>query len=230
MITQNLKFVSYLGGSAGDLFTVSANGSIIDPTKISVQNNSSIKMYEKDIEQDILCLDRILPSITTEYVSTHLFLPLVNAGHFVINIVIDDSAVQNTIILRQMQLQKLRIQVQPNEVFFKIIKSYCLDGKFKKAAEVWLFKAKSIWLEQMQQRLESTQSSVLNFNQLFSSTFANSIEKQGWDRNAELLYQNHQYWLEKNQNFSISTTLNCMEQKLKSMDWAQATGSIISKI
>jgi hypothetical protein len=53
MTIQNFKFISYSGGSAGDLFTVSCNGHRLDLNSnnqtVPNANGQSIKPYEPDL-------------------------------------------------------------------------------------------------------------------------------------------------------------------------------------
>lgn len=226
MITPNLKFVSYLGGSAGDMFVSSLNGNILNFKGVIASNKNSLKPYENLIEANPAELEQVLQKLAPGYVSTHLFSLLVEKGADVINVVITDPVIQEKIILRQMHLQRLEINVAPNETFFKIIKQRCTNQQFKSAAEVWLWFAQQRWQDAMSQRLLDPRTRQLNFNKLFDPTFVDSLKEQGWQHNINILQTNHALWLEKNQNFSKEKTIESMSLKLKSMDWLQKSGII----
>jgi hypothetical protein len=226
MTTQNFKFVSYQGGSAGDLFTASANGYRIDSTKPLVHTSDSLKPYEKMLETGLAGIDDILTKFNNQYISTHLVHLLVKK-HFVINVIIQQPNVQDLIVLRQMELQRLAIDVKPDQTFFKIIKNFCVKEHYAKAAEIWFLNSKNIWQQQMQHRFTVNAAVTLDFGQLFESSFVDSLVEQGWIHNTDLLRENHKVWLEKNQNFSFEKTVSTMADQLAAMNWHQKSGTIM---
>jgi len=229
MTTPNLTIVSYLGGSGGDWFTASANGQNINLVNGAHPNINTLKPHEEDIKLGLIKLENVLTYYQKPYVSTHLFEELLHLHQPIINIVISDPYVQHIVVLRQMYLQQLRIMVNPNETFFRLVQNLCQKQKFEQAAHLWFVKAKQLWLERMNTRL-SHKTQQLNFNYLFDTKFVDSIRSQGWTQNISLLQQNHQLWLDKNQHFSLESTLSSMTNKLKIMNWQQSHGTIVSSL
>jgi len=227
MTIQNLKFVSYLGGSGGDWFSKSLNGYEVSLKGQTQENTDSLKPYELQIKNGSVDFLKIIETFKNEYISTHLFDYLLDRRCSIISIVVDDQNTQNKIILRQMSLQRLNIKVDHQQTFFKIVKNLCQNQKFEQAADIWFNMAKKLWLDQMAQRIDAS-TDRLNFNHLFDKKFAKSIRQQGWTHNIELIEKNHSIWLEKNHSFSINHTLEKMVVKLKTMNWSQNSGIIFA--
>jgi len=232
MTIQNFKFIGYNGGTAGDLFTISCNGHRLNPTvrnqTIPNANGQSIKPYEEDIVTGKINLESILSTKTSEYVSTHLTSMPEKYQNFLINVVVDDPAVQEIAILRQMQFQQLRILVDPLQHWFLVVSSLCKRKKFKDAADYWLHRAREVWLKKMSERINSDHQSI-NFNQIFVNTAGDSLEKQGWTHNIDIFNYNHQIWIDQNREFSKEKTIQSMIIKLQSMQWHKESGVIFSK-
>lgn len=227
MINQNFKFVSYLGGSAGDLFCVSINEQpLMFSDKKTICNNNNLKPYEKLLETNVISINEIIKNFSPGYVSTHLFDPLLEQKADMLNIVVEDPEIQKKIIFRQMQIQRLRIDVVPSETFFKIIKLLCCKNRYDSAAEVWFEHAQTLWTNNMNHRLKTNTVPRLNFDLLFDKKFANSLQTQGWEHNINILRHNHINWLKFNLDFSKKKTISAMAKKLATMDWQQESGTI----
>jgi hypothetical protein len=232
MTIQNFNkkvFVSYNGGSGGDLFVTSCNGMQIDLRKNkSVRNkNSTIKSYEQDLINGTVTLESCINDIDHTYISTHLFVPpLINSGHDMVNIVIKDLHVQEKIYNRKMEMQILRIDVNVDHYWFKLVRDWCLLEKYNTAAKYWYELAKKNWRDSMQVRISENQIPQLNFDKLFTSDWSSSLSMQGWNHNIAIANKNHEIWLGVNLNFSKESTIFSMENKLKTMDWTQKSGTI----
>jgi len=229
MTIQNFKFISYNGGSAGDLFTVSCNGHRLNPNSnnqiIPNANGQSIKTYEPDLLAGKIDLPSVLAAFSPGYISTHQISLIERYQGQLVNIVIDDPDVQDITIFRQMQLQTLRISVDHTQHWFLLVKSLCKKGKFEEAADCWFRLARDLWKKQMADRIKSAYPSV-NFNQLFTDSASKSIEQQGWTHNIEIFDHNHQIWFQNNQNFSKTKTIQSMAHKLAAMPWDQESGVV----
>jgi hypothetical protein len=229
MTTHNFNnkiFVSYNGGSAGDLFVCSCNGIYIDQQpNIFVINHSSLKPYENDIKQNNISIDLAIAKTNQTYVSTHLNQILIDQNYKVISIVIENPSVQEKIIQRQMFIQTLSIMVNPDHHWFRCVRNWCLTDKYQIAAQYWFEQARIHWLDDMTFRLQQ-KIQKLNFDKLFTSEWANSLLDQGWTHNFDTLQKNHNVWLEKNYNFSKDMAINSIAQKLKKMNWDQQSGVI----
>jgi hypothetical protein len=229
MITPNFNdkiFVSYSGGTAGDLFVSSCNGIDIGQLPNNyVTNQSSLKPYEADIIQNQISISSAVSKIKQTYISTHLNQSLINHHCEVIGIIVQDSDVQEKVIQRQMYFQTLSIAVNPGHHWFRFVRDWCLKNKHQTAAQYWFEQARLHWLNDMKIRLEQP-IQKLNFDKLFTSEWTDSLINQGWKHNVDVLRKNHKIWLEKNYNFSKDLTINSIKQKLEKMDWAQTSGVI----
>jgi hypothetical protein len=230
MIIPNFKFVSYLGGSAGDMFVVSMNSGTLNLVQGAQANTNSIKPYEKLLQQHPEKLNEIVSQLAPGYVSTHLFSHLIDQGAEVISVVVKDPEIQQQIIFRQMYLQRLRINIEPQQTFFKIVKQLCDKHNYSAAAKTWFQMANQLWCNNMQHRLQDARPQQLVFDKLFDKDFVEDLRQQGWNHNIDQLQQNHYVWLEKNRSFSQSATLAAIEQKLQTMNWSQQTGQIQSEV
>jgi len=231
--TQMLKldnriFVSYHGGSGGDMFAASCNGLILADQDYGAGNNIavvntlySIKNYDDQIRNGETTLEKVCGSLPYQYISTHLFDELPNNR---VSIVIHDSDVFDRVINRQLWLQRLRIAVDSG-TFFKLIQNLCLKEQFDKAAHVWFDFAYKRSKQDMLHRISSA-GQQLNFDNLFNPDFANSLESQGWAQNIKCLQQNHQHWLPKQTDFTVAQVKEQISYKLSTMDWLQNHGVI----
>jgi hypothetical protein len=125
-----------------------------------------------------------------------------------------------------MQIQRLRIIVNTEHIWFNTVKNYCLSNEHTKAAEYWFENAKKIWLDRMNYRLEYNKVKTLNFNKLFTTEFVNDLVSQAWEHNTSILAENHKKWLVENNQFSFERTIDVIATKLKTMNWNQSEGWI----
>lgn len=226
MTTANSKIIiSYNGGSAGDLFVKSCNKEVLHQLRLKrVVQPATLKDYEHKIRMGLDAnLDTELNLLPYKFVNTHLLEEVVDKGHEVYNVIMTDTNVQKKTIYRQMQIQKLRIQIDSND-WYTTIKEFCLNKDFISAAKHWFIKAESLWLDRMAFRLQFTKAKVLNFDQLYSNTFVDSLIEQNWIHEVDILKSNHARWLEENNTFTFDNTINTMAEKLSTMNWTQSTG------
>lgn len=230
MTTQNSKtIISYSGGSAGDMFTLSCNGEKIDVlTGIRVSQPATLKDYEHRIRiGESANLLEELNKIPYQFVNTHMLDEVVDREATVYNIVMANKEVQLATVYRQMQIQKLRMEVDTNKhSWYYVIKGYVDNKDYQAAAEYWLDNAMKHWLDRMDYRLNFTNASVLNFDKLYTDDFVDDLLKQGWHHHIPLLRYNHAIWLKKNKQFTREKTIESMKQKISSMDWDQTEGWI----
>lgn len=229
MIIPNFKFITYLGGSGGDMFVTSANGCSLTLERGFQTQTNSIKQHEHLIEQTPEKLLELANDLRPGYVSTHMFSQLIELDVDLISIVIQMPEIQDQIILRQMYLQKLRLDVKPDQTFFKIIKKLCFDHEYDQAAKVWLHMARQLWRNSMQIRLANTKIKSLNFDKLFDNDFVDSLVQQGWNVNIDVLENNHQEWLLNNPWLTETDTLRLLSQKIKTLDWTSTQTQLKSK-
>jgi hypothetical protein len=225
-MTNSKTIISYNGGSAGDLFTLSANKEpLLGLTLSRVVQPSTLKIYEGMVQKGMPAdLNEELLKIPYQFVSTHLLDEVVDQD--VYNIIIDDPEVQLYTIYRQMQIQKLRIIVNHEHIWFNTVKNYCLENNYDAAAEYWFGNAKNIWLDRMEYRIKFDKAKKLNFNKLFTSDFVTDIQNQGWEHSLNLLAPNHKKWIKENNKFSYQRTIDVMSMKLSTMNWGQKEGWI----
>ena len=170
MTTQNSKtIISYSGGSAGDMFTLSCNGEKIDVlTGIRVSQPATLKDYEHRIKiGESANLLEELNKIPYQFVNTHMLDEVVDREATVYNIVMANKEVQLATVYRQMQIQKLRMEVDTNKhSWYYVIKGYVDNKDYQAAAEYWLDNAIKHWLDRMEYILNFTNASVLNFDKV----------------------------------------------------------------
>jgi hypothetical protein len=227
-MTNSKTIISYNGGSAGDMFTLSCNGKpLLGLTNLRVAQPSTLKDYETLIQRGISAdLDEELLKIPYQFVNTHLLDEVINKGFDVYNIIMDDPEIQLYTIYRQMQIQKLRIIVNPEHIWFNTVKNYCLNNDYNVAAEYWFENAKKIWLDRMEYRIKFTKAKQLNFNKLFTNDFVDDLTSQGWTHNLSMIAPNHKKWLREKGKFSYQKTIDMMSLKLSTMNWNQSEGWI----
>jgi len=227
-MTNSKTIISYNGGSAGDMFTLSCNGRpLLGLTNLRVVQPSTLKEYEALIQKDLPAnLDEELNKINYQYASTHLLDEIVDKGFDVYNIIINDPEVQSYAVYRQMQIQKLRIIVNHDHIWFNTVKNFCLNKEYESAAIYWFDNAKKIWLDRMAYRIKFTKAKQLNFNKLFTNDFVHDLTIQGWTHNLSMLVPNHNKWLRENGKFSYQKTIEMMRLKLSTMNWNQSDGWI----
>lgn len=211
-------FISYLGGSAGDMFTASANGILLDENSFGhLQTNQhavqdipySIKQHERDIISGSVALEQLIQPLPWPYISTHLYSELPDNK---INVVVSDTTTFDQIVYRQMQLQALQL-ANHSGTFYTIIDLLITKGQYSKAAVVWFDFAQKHAREKMQQRLRDT-NSKLDFSKLFSQDFVESVQSQGWNMHLDILHKNHSNWLARQPEFSKELAILSMEKKL----------------
>lgn len=227
-MTNSKSIISYNGGSAGDLFTLSMNGEELKSLTLSrVIQPATLKVYEGLVQKGLPAnLEEELNKITYAYVNTHLLDEVIDKGFDVYNIVISDPEVQLYTIYRQMQIQRLRIIVNTEHIWFNTVKNYCLNNEHTKAAEYWFENARKIWLDRMNYRLEYNKVKTLDFSKLYTTEFVDDLARQQWSHNLSMLADNHTKWLVENSQFSFERTIDVMATKLKTMDWNQSEGWI----
>lgn len=216
--------MTYLGGSAGDLFAASANGIATD-----LQNNQhlgganvsfSMKKWEQDIVSQKTSLHKVLSTISWPVVSTHLYEPLNDVDLPVISLVVTDSKTVETVVLRQMQFQTLSVRRNSGN-FYDLLIDLVKKSRWTDAADLWLTMASNKWRRDMKHRLDNIipGSRVFYFDKLFQKDFVDDVVSQGWTDWGAFLRFNHDNWLPRNQGFSKDKTLESMSQKIKSMSW-----------
>jgi len=227
-MTNSKSIISYNGGSAGDLFTLSMNGEPLKELTLSrVVQPATLKIYEGLVQKGLPAnLEEELNKITHNFVNTHLLDEVTDKGFDVYNIIITDPEIQLYTVYRQMQIQRLRIIVNTEHIWFNTVKNYCLNNEFDKAAEYWFENAKKLWLDRMNYRLQYNKAKTVNFNKLYTSDFVDDLASQHWTHNLSILAENHKKWLAENSQFSFEKTINIMASKLKTMNWNQSDGWI----
>lgn len=229
-MTNSKTIISYNGGSAGDLFTLSCNGERLEQlTHHRVVQPATLKNYEHKIKmgENVSLFDE-MQSLPYQFVSTHMLDELIGHGIDICNIVISDKDVQHMTVCRQLQLQKLQIQIDHNPLsWYTTIKRYCATKSYSAAAGYWFEKSKQYWIDRMNHRLNFVQGITLNFNMLYTEKFVDHLEKQGWAHNIELLRANHTEWLKENTDFTYEKTVKIMAEKMATMNWDQTEGWIV---
>lgn len=227
-MTNSKTIISYNGGSAGDMFTLSCNSKpLLGLSQSRVVQPSTLKDYEALVQKGLPAnLDEELNKIPYKFVNTHLLDEVIDKGFDVYNVVITDPEIQLYTIYRQMQIQKLRIIVNHDHIWFNEVKNLCLNENYNGAATYWFDRAKQIWLDRMEYRIKFDKCKQLNFNKLYTNEFIDDIQSQGWETSLHMLAPNHRKWLSENGKFSYQKTIETMSLKLSTMNWNQSEGWI----
>lgn len=216
----NKTLVTYLGGSAGDLFTASINGIHLDLQGAQHLGGASVeyslKKFESAIESGTRDLLTTIIEIPWSAISTHLYEPLKSIACPVVSLIVNDDDTITKIILRQMQFQKLIIP-NDNGTFSSLFYKLVANERWEKASELWLAMADRLWRQRMSSRIACPLpgSRILNFNRLFYEDFVDDLERQGWTDSIDLIKANHQRWLSNNIDFSTEKTLLSIRDKIR---------------
>jgi hypothetical protein len=218
--------ISYLGGSGGDFFCNSCNGVYKKHYKISIDNKATLKKIEdkKNKFQIISTIKRF----NHKFITTHLFEEVLYCAVPVISIIFKKNEIKEKVILRQMQLKRLRLKVANNEDIFNLIKKLCINNNYNKAAKLYFEFNKDLWLKKHQTKVDNKYKTFKNlyFDELFSSNFCDSIKKQQWNVNLKVLKTNHINWLKNNNNFTYTNTIDNMSYKFSQMSWHKDNGYV----
>ena len=222
--------ITYQGGAAGDMFASGANGIAIDLQQHEYIRRASysIKTFEPQIMAGKLDLVCVINDLPYKFVTTHIYDHLQSLEFPTISIVVTDPDITELIILRQMKLQKLTLQIAPNETFYRLIKTFVQKKDWIGAAKTWFAMAHKKWLTDQHHRMNNTlpNAMILNFNKLFCNDFVDSIKQQGFTENLDVIKNNHNIWLMRNGNDTLDSTLESMASKIQKMDWSLQQGSV----
>lgn len=216
--------ITYLGGSAGDVFAAGANGfevSFYDREYVR-RPPYSIKHLAQGTSQQIN-LQTVIDITPFDYLTTHVYDPLANLHCPTISLIISDPRAVELTVFRQMKIQTLTIRVDPNETAYRLIKNAVDRDRWDQAAQAWFAMAWKKWHKDQQYRIHNPlpNGSILHFDRLYHDDFVDSIRSQGFVTNLDLLEHNHKAWLVRNLDHDLQTTLQSMIKKLQCMDWTQ---------
>jgi hypothetical protein len=227
----NPAVITYLGGAAGDMFAAGANGLEVDflDREYVRRPPYSIKPLESQIVQGHLSLETVISDRSFDFVTTHIYEPLRLLRFPVISIVISDPQTIELTVLRQMKVQTLEIKVDPTETLYRLIKTSIDRGNWDRAARAWFSMAQKKWHQDRLYRLDNPLpgAMILNFDRLYHSDFVDSIRRQGFTTNLDLIEHNHSAWLERNLDHTLESTLHSMIKKIQRMDWSQQQGYVV---
>ena len=106
--------------------------SFVDKVYVTT-NNFSIKDQQLDNITDIR---KFLAQTPMTYISTHAFDLILDSTLNWISLQVTDPDVSHICILRQMQLQRLRIKSDPNSTWYKIVSGLCKKKKYYNALKM----------------------------------------------------------------------------------------------
>jgi hypothetical protein len=217
-------FVSYLGGSAGDMFTASCNGiNLVDTnqfchTKVVIApvTACTIKHKEKQIQSGKISLHQAIADIPFEFISTHLFHEL--GDNKVLNIIVNDTQVFDKMIQRQMWLQRLTVKKDSGNIATHVY-NLCLQKRFMDASEFWFAFSKKLAINRMADKIQSQQHQKLDFSKLFTNDFVSSLNEQNFTTNTKILKLNHDFWIQGQPLLSYNDVVESICEKFKTYDW-----------
>jgi len=222
--------VTYLGGSAGDMFAASANGIIIDFGDSNAVSRPaySLKDLESLIVSGTIDLARAVNDRPFDFVTTHLYRELIPLGLPTITITISDQRTMELTVLRQMQIQTLKITAKHSDTAYRLIKNAVDRQDWPKAARIWFAMAERKWYHDHKFRLDHPLpgTKTLDFYRLYHSDFVDTLRTQGFGINLDILEKNHSAWLSRNLHHNRESTLASMAEKIRCMDWNQQDGYV----
>lgn len=226
-IRHTKTYVSYQGGSGGDMLCASLNHIDITLSQPGYVINHAFTIKQHEPFADATDLQQRAEAVPYDYVSTHEFGLLDTAKVPMINVTIQDPDIAKVMILRQMSLQHLRILADDASHWFQITRGLCQAGRYRSAAQYWLALARQLWHDQMALRLEHTAGQFCA-DRIFDPGFARISARSLPALDTDLFRENHRRWLAKNHRdrWTEHQTLHSMEHKLSHMDWTQTTGMV----
>jgi len=218
-------FVSYLGGSAGDMFTASCNGIDLTDTdgfrhrKIITASNKvyTIKHQDNCIRSGEISLDKAIADVPFEFVSTHLFNEL--CDNKVLNIIVHDKQVLDRIIQRQMWLQRLTLKKDDGNIATYVY-NLCLAKQFINASKFWFAFSKKIAIDRMADKIQSQRYQKLDFSKLFTNDFVGSLNDQHFTTNTGILELNHNAWIQRQPLLSDNDVIDSICEKFITYKWS----------
>lgn len=222
-------FISYQGGSAGDLITASLNGIKLNCNQVARVQSTDFSLKNKNANT-LENIQKISSTILWPYISTHEFSLFLGSSLSWITLEVTDPDIICVCIFRQMQLQRLRIKVEESSFWFQTVKSLCRAKKYQAAAQYWFTQSQNIWMTNLEYRQQHRQQATycINLNKLFDKTFPYSFQLQMPHTDGSMLKENHELWLEKNHPgiWSKQLTIDAMTKKLEKMDWTMTSGIV----
>lgn len=201
--------------------------SFVDKVYVTTKDFS---MKDKQLD-NITDIGKFLAQTPMTYTSTHEFDLLLDYNGNWISLIVTDPDVSHICILRQMQLQRLRIKSDPNSIWYKIVRGLCNKKKYYSAANFWFKKSHDHWMSDMQYRIQVDARVPKSFclDHLFTNKFVDEWAKKMPEFDLSMLQANHACWLEKNQpdQWTMQSTIGAMAEKLSLMEWNQPEGTII---
>jgi hypothetical protein len=222
-------FISYQGGSAGDLITASLNSIKLNCNQVARIQSTDFSLKNKNANT-LENIQKVSSTILWPYISTHEVRLFLDSDLSWISLEVTDLDIIYVCIFRQMQLQRLRIKVEESSTWFQTVKSLCRAKKYQAAAQYWFTQSQNIWMNDMEYRIRNRQHAThcINLNELFNKKFAQQLQAQLPTMDISMLKVNHELWLEKNHPgiWSKQLTIDAMTNKLQQMDWTTLSGFI----
>lgn len=215
---QNKTFVTYPGGSGGDLFTAACNGITVTADQMYHTKHGisyfrvppyTIKKSDKLVESGVMTLADAVGDRDYKYLSTHLIQEL--KSHNVIRIVISDSEYMKQVIYRQQMLQ--RHEFRGDDMMVQILKKMCNDHNYTKAAKTFLHFAIRSAQQLNETRMSFSYDDALTLD--FSGIFTQGFLPTGMsEQHHELFRQNHDFWMQYQTEVTESEVIARLEKSI----------------
>lgn len=213
------------------MFAASANGIAIDFGDSNAVSRPaySLKCLEPQIVSGAIDLRTAVNDRPFDFVTTHLYRELISLGMPTITILISDQRAMELTVLRQMQIQTLKITARHGDTAYRLIKNAADREDWSKAAKIWFVMAGRKWYHDHKFRFDNPLpgTKTLDFRRLYHDDFVDTLRTQGFVTNLAVLEQNHRAWLSRNLDHNLESTLSSMAEKISCMDWSQQDGHVI---
>lgn len=221
-------FITYPGGSGGDLLGATCNGIELNYDSFYHTEHGigylrvppyTIKKSDRFVQRGLIELTDVADAVPYQYLTTHLIDELVD--YPVYNVVIDNPDSVLDIVYRRLILQIHYIDNDGNALV-KLLTKLCSEKKYQQAADVFLhfYTRETQELNQKRQTTPYKHAVHLDFSDVFQPGFvpANLAEQH-----RELFRYNHNVWMQVQRPVTLTelkqrlmkTVPECVEQLIK---------------
>ena len=211
-------FVTYPGGSGGDLLTATFNGITCTPDDLYHTEHGisyfrvppfTIKKSDKFIRAGLVTLADVVSAMPYSYLSTHLISEIKSQA--VIKLVVSDSKSMDAVIYRQQMLQVH--DFRHGETLVELLKNLCDKQKYQQAAELFLHFAlkHGHQVNQARSEFQFDQALTLDLSDIMSPGF---IPENFPAQFRDLFVINHKFWLQYQKHVSESELIARLQKSI----------------
>jgi len=216
--TPDKIFVTYPGGSGGDLLTATCNGITVTADQLHHTAHGisyfqvppfTLKKSDDFIRAGTVTLADVADAMPYQYVSTHLIQELTVCD--VIRVVITDPEVMQQLIYRQQMLQ---VHVfRHHDPLTEVLKKLCAQHKYQQAAETFLYFASkhAHQINQLRSQWVFERATTMDFSDIMCPGF---VPAQLSAQFVPLWCANHEFWLGHQRSVTRSEVLHRLTESV----------------